>query len=223
MMRRMGLILIGLLSTVMPAFAASSPAGVTAAWTEAPRTVQMSRIEGLPTEPPARAAFLEAFRAAVAEVEFPLVDGSARNRFRVLEEVEGEAHWSLQVVLGAPPVVMPAKPKAKKGAPPVRRNASTLGRATRGLTVVLLVLSPEARKADARPIPVRLGLVFPDPTAMDGVGARVASGGYEYPWGEAGRATGLLALELLHQRAGDLQESQRAFLGEGVQRAEVGR
>lgn len=231
-MRRLSLALISLLTLAIPA-SADMPGSTPAALGD-PLFVQLSTIEGLPTEQRARAAFLEAFHLTFAEDAFALeaarVRGSAvvegeltANRFRLLQGARSSDAWSLQLVLGTPPVVLPAKPKGKQGAPVLRRNAGTLGRATRGLTVVFMVLSPEAVKADARPIPVHLGLVFPDPTAVDGVGDRVITGGYEYPWSTAGRATGLLALELLHQRAGEIREQDHAFLGEGVRRAAAGR
>ncbi len=231
-MRRLSLPLIGLLTLAVPAFAGMP--GATPAAPGNPRFVQMSTLEGLPKEPAARAAFLEAFQMTFAEDAFALEAAGARdhevvegaqtlNRFRLLEGSPSADAWVLQLVLGTPPVVLPARPKVKKGEPALRRNAGTLGRATRGLTVVFLLLSPEAVKADARPIPVHFGLVFPDPAAIDGVGDRVSSGGYDYPWSAAGRATGLLALELLHQQAGELREQDHAFLGEGVKRAVSGR
>jgi len=231
-MRRMSLALACL--TVLAAPALAQMPGSTPAASGMPLFVQLTSTEGLPKEPAARAAFLDAFRMTFADEDLALAIPAARgtgvaegervpNRFRLLEGSPSADAWSMQLVLGTPPVVLPARPKAKKNETVVRRNANTLGRASRGLTVVFLLLSPEAVKADARPIPVRLGLVFPDPTAIDGVGDRVSSGGYGYPWAEAGRATGLLALELLHQRAGEIREQDRAFLGEGVQRAESGR
>lgn len=218
----------------LPTLVSAQMPGSTPAANGMPHFVQLVASEGLPKEPAARAAFLDAFRMTFAEDEFALAAPAARgtatiegekvaNRFRLLEGSASADAWSMQLVLGTPPLVLPAKPKPKKNESVVRRNANTLGRATRGLTVVFMLLSPEAVKADARPIPVRLGLVFPDPKAVDGVGDRVSSGGYEFPWADAGRAAGLLALELLHQRAGELKETQRAFLGDGVVRAESGR
>ncbi|MEO5988335.1 MAG: hypothetical protein ABIU54_02975 [Candidatus Eisenbacteria bacterium] len=231
-MRPMPLALFWLLTLAVPA-SAGMP-GPTPAAPGDPLFVQMSTIEGLPKEPPARAAFLEAFHMTFAEDEFRLEAAGARgnagiegattpNRFRLLEGSPSEDAWVLQLVVGTPPVVLPAKPRVRRGQPALHRNANTLGRATRGLTVVFMLLSPEAVKAGARPIPVRLGLVFPDPSAVDGVGERVSSGGYDYPWSLAGRATGLLALELLHQQSGEIREQDHAFLGEGVRRAASGR
>ena len=231
-MRLMKLTLVSLLALATPALAQMP--GSTPAASGVPHFVQLSSSEGLPKEPAARSAFLDAFRMTFAEDEFALSAPAARgtgtiegekvaNRFRLLEGSASSDVWSMQLVLGTPPLVVPAKPKPRKNESVVRRNANTLGRATRGLTVVFMLLSPEAVKADARPIPVRLGLVFPDPKAVDGVGDRVSSGGYEFPWSDAGRAAGLLALELLHQRAGEINEQQQAFLGEGVIRAAAGR
>jgi len=231
-MRPLMFVLVSLLVLATPAWAQMP--GSTPAASGMPHFVQLISSEGLPKEPAARSAFLDAFRSTFAEDEFALSAPAARgtggvegeriaNRFRLLEGSASSDTWSMQLVLGTPPVVLPAKPKPKKNEAVVRRHANTLGRATRGLTVVFMLLSPEAVKADARPIPVRLGLVFPDRTAIDGVGDRVSSGGYEFPWSDAGRAAGLLALELLHQRAGEIKEQQQAFLGVGVVRTDAGR
>lgn len=231
-MRALTFVLASLLALATPALAQMP--GSTPAASGVPYFVQLVSSEGLPKEPAARSAFLDAFRMAFAEDEFALSAPAARgsgvvegekvaNRFRLLEGSASSDAWSMQLVLGTPPLVLPAKPARKKNEAVVRRHANTLGRATRGLTVVFMLLSPQAVKADARPIPVKLGLVFPDPSAIDGVGDRVSSGGYEFPWSDAGRAAGLLALELLHQRAGEIKEQQQAFLGVGVVRAEAGR
>ena len=231
-MRPLMFALVSLLALATPA-SAQMP-GSTPIASGMPHFVQLVSSEGLPKEPAARSAFLDAFRMTFAEDEFALSAPAARgtgviegekvaNRFRLLEGSASSDAWAMQLVLGTPPLVLPAKPKPKKNEAVVRRHANTLGRATRGLTVVFMLLSPEAVKADARPIPLRLGLVFPDPTAIDGVGDRVSSGGYQFPWSDAGRAAGLLALELLHQRAGEIKEQQQAFLGEGVLRADAGR
>lgn len=231
-MRRLATVLVTLMALAAPAFAGMP--GATPAAPGSPLFVQLRSIEGLPLEPNARRAFLQGFRMTFAENEFALASGGVEtgapiagevtaNRFRLLEGSPSEDAWSLQLVIGTPPLVVPAKPKAKKGEPEVRRNANTLGRASRGLTLVFMVLSPQAVKADARPIPVRLGLVFPDSAAQDGVGERVSSGGYQFPWAEAGHVTGLLALELLHQGAGEMREKDRVFLGPGVLRKESGR
>lgn len=233
-MRTILAILVGLAAIAAPAAALDGMPGATPAAPGLPLFVQLASIEGLPKEPAAREQFEQAFRMVFADDSFSLAAAAARggaevegartiNRFRLLEGSPGEDVWSLRLVLGTPPLVVPAKPKVKKGDAPPRRNAGTLGRATRGLTVVFMLLSPEAVKADARPIPDSYGLVFPDPKAADGVGDRVSSGGYEFPWSDAGRATGLLALELLHQRAGELPEKDHLFLGEGVRRTAVGR
>ncbi len=231
-MRPLMFVLVALFALATPALAQMP--GSTPAASGMPHFVQLVSSEGLPKEPAARSAFLDAFRSTFAEDEFALSAPAARgtgviegeriaNRFRLLEGSASSDAWSMQLVLGTPPLVLPDKRPSRRNEPVVRRYANTLGRATRGLTVVFMLLSPEAVKADARPIPVRLGLAFPDPAAVDGVGNRVSSGGYKFPWSDAGRAAGLLALELLHQRAGEIKEQQQAFLGEGVVRAGAGR
>ena len=195
--------------------------------------MQLVSLEGLPSDAASREEFTQAFRMTFAEDEFRIavaapgngftVGDPFTNRFRLLEGAASEDAWALQVVLGAPPVVVPARPKPKAGQPVKRRNAGTLGRATRGLTVVLLVQSPEAVKAGARPIPLRLGLTFPDTSATDHVGARVGGGGYDFPWEQAGHSAAILALEVLHQRALELHELDRLELGPAALRAEAGR
>ena len=69
-MRRLSLPLIGLLTLAVPAFAGMP--GATPAAPGNPRFVQMSTLEGLPKEPAARAAFLEAFQMTFAEDAFAL-------------------------------------------------------------------------------------------------------------------------------------------------------
>jgi hypothetical protein len=81
-------------------------------------------------------------------------------------------------------------------------------RASRGMTLAVIALSPEAIAAGARAMPEHLAFSFLPADAPAGAGAAGATG-YLFPWREAGRASALLALELLHTRSGDLPDGAR--------------
>ena len=70
--------------------------------------------------------------------------------------------------------------------------------------MAVAALSPEARFQGARPIPIRSEVLLPADTS--GV----------YPWAEAGRAAGRLAIEGLLRAAGDLTPEQRLALAPAV-------
>ena len=195
----------GLLVVLTALAAGAAPARAEDA---APRPVWMTPIEGLPPDARSREAFLGALRAAFAERMLPTlangVSGAVPHGF-VLADSGTAGSWRLQIVIGAPPLLRET----------VRaRNGRTLShkptglRASRGLTLVVAALSPEAAEAGARPVPERVGLALPE-----AVGDRAqleVTRGVEYRWDLAGVAVGRVALETLMRAAGDADEGDWA-------------
>lgn len=187
----------------------------------AARGVQVGPLEGLPADSVAaaefRAGFAEAFAAPELALERAdgaggwLAAGMAANRFAEAGDSRAEDLWSLQVSVGAPPPYSATRRNPRTGKR--ERWVSPDLRASRGMTVTLFALSPEAIAAGVRAMPDRYGFVFPPAVApARTMNASGMSGGFKYPWREAGRATARLALELLHRRAGDLTERERLAL-----------
>lgn len=175
-----------------------------------PRFVQLESFEGLPRDSISRAIVAGMFRGAFAEFEVPvekpsaragewLPDGMLPTRFRWLEGAPADSVWTIRVVLGFPRELprVEAAPRSKKR--PVLARARP-ERVSRGLNVVVAVVSPEARFGGARPLPVRTEVVLPADTSGT------------YPWEVAGQAAAFLALEALHRASGDLPEPLRIRL-----------
>lgn len=80
------------------------------------------------------------------------------------------------------------------------------------MVLVITALSPEAIRGGVRAMPERLAFAFPPPPVVGEGTQPVTAGGYAYSWTEAGRAAGVLALETLHHRSGDLDETERFVL-----------
>ncbi len=186
-----------------PAHAAAGPAA---------RLVRLVALEGLPADSTAAAAFRAGFDATLAARELPLERGEPlANRFAFTDDPRAEDTWSLQVTVGAPPPFSTARRNPRTGKR--ERWTSPDLRASRGMTLGMFVLSPEAIAAGARAMPERLAFTFPPAVAPARVvGATGVPGGFVYPWREAGVATARLALELLHHRSGDLPDDARLAL-----------
>ena len=209
--------------TLLVAAAATASAGATPGALGTPRFVQLTSIEGLPPDSLARGQFLDAFRGVFAEEQLDaekLVGEEWRpglrfsNRFRLLEGFPADDAWTLQIVVGAPPAVIVAR--RKKQDEPQRYSALESRRMSRGMTLSMIVLSPEARANGARPRAMPFGFAFPAAAAPEGSSLAVPARGYVFPWDEAGRATGRLALELLHRDSGELGPGDRFLLSPAV-------
>ncbi len=196
---------------VLIGFLASIALGAPTEAAERPiRQVKLASIEGLPPDLPSRRAFLEGFRSAFAERELKTVSergpGSLAHGF-VLRDSVREPHWELQVVIGAPPllrdIVRDKKGKLISQKPNGRR-------ASRGMTLVLTALSPEAIEAGARPVPERIGLVLPESAGTEA--QQVNTRGVEYRWDLAGIAVGRYAIEALLRVAEGAEAEWRADL-----------
>ena len=178
----------------------------------ATRLVRLVPLEGLPADSAAAAAFQSGFDEAFTARELLLERGGPlANRFAITDDPRAEHVWSLQVTIGAPPPFSTSRRNPRTGKR--ERWTSPDLRASRGMTLGVFALSPEAIAAGARAMPERLAFTVPASAApAKVVGATGVPGGFVYPWREAGRATGRLTLELLHHRSGDLPEDARVVL-----------
>lgn len=218
-------------ATAAPAPGKPATNGATPAYTGAPRFVQLTSVEGLPADSSVRRDFIEGFRGAFAEPDFPSqkrlgdetwgANLNVPNRFKLLEGFPADDAWTLQVVIGAPPPAgQPPRQHPRPGDP--KRRMLVSRRASRGMIAVFTALSPEAIRNGARALPERIAFAFPSPPPADPSTQAVVSSGFEYSWSEAGRVAGLLALETLHHHSGDLNANERLVIEPAV-RSEAGR
>lgn len=199
-----------------PARAAEAAAG------PATRLVRLGPLEGLPADSTAAAAFQSGFDEAFTARELLLARGGPlANRFSITDDPRAEDAWSVQVTIGAPPPFSTSRRNPRTGKR--ERWTSPDLRASRGMTLGVFALSPEAIAAGARAMPERLAFTFSASAApAKVVSATGVPGGFVYPWREAGRATARLVLELLHHRSGDLAEDAHLALAP-AERAAVDR
>jgi hypothetical protein len=201
-----------------------------------PRIARLESIQGLTTDLGQRGEFLEAFRAAF---EAPDLSIEARapggwtpgaplpNRFRLEEGSAPDAAWTLEIVVGLPPIQLSTQRERRRvgGRHPkwvTVRRPDPKHRASRGMNLVITVIPPDAGRAGLTPEPERVDLGFPVAPAGEDDTLQTSESPREYPWAVAGRAAGLLALEALHRRSGDLGPDQRLQLP-GALRADPGR
>lgn len=192
-----------------------------------PRPLRVVAVEGVPPDSVTRTEFMAGFDEALSAAAIPIEQpgaggewqpaGARPNRFARTDDPKAEDAWSLQVVVRAPPPFGAKRynPRTKKS----ERYVDPGLRASRGMTVALLVLSPEAIVAGARAMPEHAAFAFPQATAPAG-GERDATEGFRFPWREAGRAAATLSLELLHRRSGDFGDGIRCDLSPAL-RADV--
>lgn len=210
---------VSVLFAVTPLAADAAPAG--------PHRVQLAAVEGVPPDSTIHAEFLAGFDEVFSGDEFAIESRGAGggavaaprpNRFVREDDPKAEGLWSLQVVVRAPPPFA-AKRTNRSTKKPERRTDPSL-RSSRGMTVALVVLSPEAVAAGARPLPEHFAFAFPQAVAPAQVVDNTPRG-FVFPWREAGRATAKLALELLHHRSGDLAEGVRCDLSPAIRASAV--
>lgn len=186
------------LTLASPAIAAAPPV----------RSVRLAPIEGLPPDAPSRNEFLANLRAAFESRSLAIVENGERasieHGFALEDSARGRV-WELQIVVGAPPLLRDVVRDRKGRLVSQKPNGR---RASRGLTLVIAALSPEALAAGARPMPQRIGLVLPD---LEGsAAAHAVTRGVDYRWDQAGLAVGRVALEALLHAAGDGPEGDWA-------------
>ena len=203
-----------------PANAGAGPQG--------PRALRLVAVEGVPSDAATHAEFMagfdEALSAATLAIETRAPAGAWRpgdtrpNRFVLTDDPKAEDAWTLQVVVRAPPPFSAKRRNRITGK--YERFVDPDLRASRGMTLAVTTLSPEAVAAGARVAPEHLAFAFPQAVAPAGV-VRNAAEGFRFPWRDAGRAAATLALELLHHRSGDLDEAARCDLSPALRAGSV--
>ena len=183
------------------------------------RRVRFYPLEGLPGDSLIRFEFAAGFDSVFAADSLPVerndrssgwrAGGRRANRFQLEPDSAAHGAWTLQVVVGAPPPYVGSRrnPHTNKS----ERHVDTERRASRGMTLAVLALSPEAIRAGARAMPEHYAFAFPPEAAPATVFDAIPSG-FIFPWRESGKVSALLALELLHQRSGDFPTSARCSL-----------
>lgn len=221
------LLLAILLATFAPAANAGTPLAAESG-PAGPRPLRVVDVEGVPSDSTIRAEFMAGFDETLSAGTFAVEQrggdgawrpaGSRPNRFAREDDPEVKEAWSLQVVVRAPPPFSAKRynRQTKKS----ERYVDPDLRASRGMTLALIVLSPEAIAAGARAMPEHAAFAFPQGAAPAGV-VRNTAEGFRFPWRDSGRAAATLALELLHRRAGDLAEDVRCDLSPALRAESV--
>jgi len=195
-----------------------------------PRALRLLAVEGVPSDSTIRAEFMAGFDEALAAETMPVEtrdaagewrpDVARPNRFRLAADADpgaGDA-WTLQVVVRAPPPFSATRRNRRTNRE--ERYVEPRLRVSRGMTLAVGVLSPEAAKAGERLAPEHLAFAFPQEAAPAGV-VRHTAEGFRFPWREAGRVAATLALELLHRRAGDLGADARGDVSPAMRAGNV--
>jgi hypothetical protein len=208
-----------------PAARAADPAGAP------PRIVHLFPLEGLPGDSLVRAEFTAGFDSVFAESALAVERadgggewreaGSRANRFVATDSTDAPRAgpvWTAQVVVGPPPPYVSTRRNSQTRK--TERYVDTNRRASRGMTLAVLVLSPEAIKAGARAMPEHYAFSFPPESAPATVLETIPTG-FLFPWREAGAVSAVLALELLHQRSGDFPTGTRCSIDPAQRAAPV--
>ncbi len=217
------LVLAALLASFAVA-ATAGPMGTTPPAPGAPRFAQLDSLEGLPADSTIRMQFMDGLREVFAEEQLrserdqgagwrPQV--AVPNRFRLLEGAPADDAWTLQLVIGAPAPAVVNRTQGENS----KRRSDKARRASRGMIVSVVALSPEARQNGARPLPQTFAFAFPAPPPPADASQVVTSSGYAYSWVAAGKTAGLLALEVLHHFSEDLSAQERADITPAVRTA----
>lgn len=185
--------------------------------------VTVRRFVGLPADSAARGAFMDAFREAMDQRELELerradpgwaASGPRTNPFRLVDLASPDEAWIVDLSVRVPPEVRVSRPRPRdlpRHAPDPRPRVSSV-RTSRGLLVVVSVLSPQAAAEGDEPAPVRFSLYFPDARRVVVPSEKLPGGGYDYPWDDAGRAVARVLLETLHRSQALIAGDERADL-----------
>jgi hypothetical protein len=187
-----------------------------------PRLVRFFPMEGLPPDSLVRMVFMEGFDEGLATEKIETERQDAMGRWSAADSLASRfgpstdstaytsstssAAWTMQVVVGAPPPYIASSRQARTGK--MERHVDPNMRASRGMTLVLHALTPTEVRMGVRAAPEHLAFAFPAEAAPAGVLGDIPAG-FAYPWREAGRITGLLVLEQLHYRSGELPKDTR--------------
>ena len=191
----------------------------------APKFAQLGSVTGVPPDSGIRGDFVSSFRGVFAQDELPgerLAAGNEwkaglplPNRFRLLEGTPADDAWTIDVVVGAPPPLH--TPES------AHRSARTIPsrRMSRGMIAAFVIHVPDPAGGAPRTLEARYAFAFPARRTVAGDLA-VPSMGYAFPWSEAGRIAGTLALETLHRESGDIVTAERMDIRPAV-RTDAGR
>ncbi len=212
-MRGLMLVLVAMLALPAPAPAAGVRAGAL--------PVVLTGLSGTPADSASNREFMDAFRAGMDVAGFACEAraddawqpaAAQANRFRLVDVAGPDEAWTLDVNLGVPSEIkVPRRRRPDPRLPQPRSRVSTV-RTSRGLTIVVAALSPLAAAQGARPIPTRFAVYFGDARRVVVPSVKLPSGGYDYPWADAGRVVAAAALEALHRANAQLTDRQRADL-----------
>ena len=181
--------------------------------------VTINGFVGMPADSSDRREFLLGFHEAM-DTDLPCElrkgdtwssSGPRTNSFRLVDVAPPDAAWTLDLSVGIPSVIRIARAKPKHGKITPRPRISDV-RTSRGLTIVVSALSPGAAAQGDRPAPQRFAVYFADARRIVVPSTKLPSGGYDYPWADAGRVVARAALEALHRAKGELAEDERADL-----------
>jgi hypothetical protein len=189
---------------------------------ESPRVVRITRFVGLPADSASRGLFLQAFHAAMDAETWPCEarDGELwtgpkmhPNLFRLIDAAPAEESWALDVSLRLPPQVRVARkdPSPNSSLPPPRARVSHV-RSSRGLTIAVTVTAPRISPDVVSSDPAVFSIYFPDARRILVPTPNLPSGGYAYPWADAGRVVALAMLEALHRASRGITADERATL-----------
>lgn len=186
------------------------------------RFVRFYPMEGLPPDSLVRNLFMEGFDEGLATAKIETERQDAMGKWHAADSLGSrfgpstdstslarstpKAPWTMQVVVGAPPPYVGVQREQRTGES--ERHVDPNMRASRGMTVALLTLSPNDLMAGVRAAPEHFAFAFPAEAAPPGVLGDVPAG-FAFPWRESGRITALLVLEQLHHRSGELPKAKR--------------
>lgn len=189
--------------------------------------VEIAAIEGLPGDSlqrnPFLAGFQSAFERARLDREVSGIAGwsaapSIANSFQLRRPGADRDAWSVRVTVVLPPIaggsrtVMTSDPSGRYTVLEKKGWANPKRRLTRSMVVRVSAFTANEARLGAGPEPDEVSVQFPGP-APTGEGTPVHPlHGYDFPWRDAGRIAGLLALESLHHRSHDLGARERLAL-----------
>ena len=208
------------LACAVLACAALACASTARAAAEAALVVTLKGFAGMPADSASRRACFDAFRAEFEAGELSCEkrtaerwspSGERRSRFQLVDLAPSDAAWTLELSIRIPPEVRVPQRKKKESDPTPRPRVSDL-RTSRGLAIVAAVRSPAAVASGADANTLKFTVYFPEARRVVVPSPRLPSGGYAYPWADAGRVVARAALEALFRANDMMAEDERADL-----------
>jgi len=201
--KRVMLIVVGL------ALAASASA-------QSRRAVEIAAVDGLPPDSLQRNDFLAGFRSAFEQGRLDReVSGVAGwsgapaipNAFQLRRRGADRDAWSVRVSIQLPQIA--GGPRVSTDPTARRAWANPKRRLSRGMVVRVAAFTANEARIGSGPEPDEVVVRFPEP---GGESQTYQQLGYDFPWKDAGRIAGVLALESLHHRSRDLGARERLAL-----------